>query len=217
MDSRELLPPSKNRKRFAVGAFALLTIPLILYLCLLTTHAYWAWQTSRMLDRVEALRIGDPVASFLRAVRGCSVDRTASGYACAVFGRAWLQKLMRRLPYDWVYRITEFESRVGLRGGYTVVWCSVNHDRIEKIGLLSIVGGRYESLGMEWQIAHRIPVQYDQPELSEDDRRTYMHWSHITSAVSGGGFCDIRDQWQHRERTSCAASQSRMPVLLPRM
>ena len=137
---------------------------------------------------MEALRIGDPATSFLRAMRGCSVEKTASGYACAVFGRAWLQKLMWRLPYDWVYRITEFDSRVGLRGGYTVVWCSVNHDRIEKIGLLSIVGGRYESLGMRWEIADRIPARYDQPELSEDDRRTYMHWFHITSTVSGEGF-----------------------------
>lgn len=45
----------------------------ILYLFLFGMQVYSVWQASRVLDRVEKLRAGDPYTAFQSAIRGCEI------------------------------------------------------------------------------------------------------------------------------------------------
>jgi len=63
-----------RRKLLALTAVVLVGIPLALYLFLFALQAYSVWQASRMLDRLEALRIGDPAQECDRALDGTAPE-----------------------------------------------------------------------------------------------------------------------------------------------
>src|SRR5947209_18801340 len=49
-----------------------------LYLVLLGMQAYSPRQASHLLDRIEALRVGDPAANFDSVIKGFPVKKTSS-------------------------------------------------------------------------------------------------------------------------------------------
>ena len=78
-------------------------------------------------------------------------------------------------------------AHVGLRGRYLSVHARIDQPQIRSMAVTLIVVGRYESLGNMWQIADRVPQQYQKESLGTDDQRTYMAWIHITSIPPGEG------------------------------
>ncbi len=189
MGLSRLLPQSKKLQILVILA-AVASAPIALYGTLLAVHAYQAWRLSRMLNSLEAIRVGDPAASVLQMIRGCTIERIESEYVCQIvdlplqFG--WLQNLMWKLPDAWT--ISDSLDRIGLRGSYLSVSAGIDQEHVQSLSVMLIVVGRYESLGSRWEIADRIPQRYEEASLGPDDRRTYMTWFHITSIPPGEGF-----------------------------
>lgn len=184
------LAHSKPFKAAKSLAAVIVVATVTLYVFLLALNAYSAWQLSKMLDSLEAIHVGDPEKNILQVTEHCTVERSESGYWCQIVDLPlhfeFLQKLTWKLPYAWA--VSEFLGRVGLRGQYLTVSTRIENGHIQKVSLLLIVIGRYESLDNKWEIADRIPPQYDGRSLNALDRRTYMSWFHITSVPSGEGF-----------------------------
>lgn len=163
-----------------------------LYGVLLGMQIYSARQASQLLDQVEAIRTGAPYADFERAIRDCRFEHTASSDACELragayrFDRLWA--LVWKLPDEWSKRILRLSSRAGLRYWRLNVLASRENDRVRTVSLGLFVVGRYEALGTGWLLADTIRPGYQPFTKTADDRRTYLHWYHITSVPSGEGF-----------------------------
>lgn len=191
MGLARLLPQSKKLKVLVMLA-AVASAPLALYGTLLALHAYQAWRLSRMLNSLEAIRVGDPAASVLHTIRGgCTIERRESEYVCQIVDLPlqfrWLEGLVWKLPDGW--RISETLDHIGLRGSFLSVSARIDQEHVQSLSVMLIVVGRYESLGSRWEIADRIPQHYyEEASLGPDDRRTYMTWFHITSIPPGEGF-----------------------------
>jgi hypothetical protein len=177
---------------FAVAALVM-ALPA-LYLFLLAAEWDSARKASKMLDRLERVRMDDPAANFEQAVRGCKLQKTSSGDTCIVyvgafrFDTPW--RLIARLPSDWDYKLNEALSRAGLRQWRLAVFSTVHDERIQSITVgFGVVGRDYEALGADWVISDRVPVRYyADRRLSSDQYRTYLSLYHITSVPSGVGF-----------------------------
>jgi len=163
-----------------------------LYVVLLGMQAYSQRQASHLLDRVEALRLGDSEASFDSAVNGFPLKKTSSGTLCTVTSGAYrfaaLWRVIWELPEKPGSSIWTFCNKVGLRYWRLDVMSSAENGRIGDISTYLYVVGRYEALGAEWRIAPTVPSRYDQYLRAPYDQRTYMTWYHITSRPSGEGF-----------------------------
>lgn len=173
-------------------AFAIATV-VVSYLFLLVMEAYSARQASKMLDRLESLRMGDSATQFEQAVRGCGIEKNGADSMCIEtagafrFPLPW--KLFGKLPNDWPYRVTDFLDGTGLRYWRLVADASIHEERIQQLSVHLFVVGRYESLGAHWAISGHIPEQYVKfLKLSGDEQRTYMQWFNITSIPGGEGF-----------------------------
>lgn len=186
------LPESRIGRTFTASATGLLALLAVLYLFLLADQAYLARRCSRILDRLELLRMGDSAEDFDSAVNGCPTEGTNSGRICILTGGAlhfgMAAKLVSDLPDDWGYKVSWFLDRAGLRYWRFVTSDSVQNRRIQSISVGLFVAGRYETLGARWGISEALPVQYDKLELSADQQRTYMGWFNITSVPGGEGF-----------------------------
>jgi len=90
-----------------------------LYLVLLGMQAYSRRQASHLLDRIEALRLGDPEANFDNAVKGLPVKKTSSETLCTVTSGAYrfaaLWRVIWKLPERPGSSIWTFCNRAGLR------------------------------------------------------------------------------------------------------
>src|SRR6266851_545534 len=187
------LPPRSRKGRIVVSVAAVLVaIVSLAYLLLLTEERYSALQASRMLDRLEALRMGDPAADFERAVTGCKVERTDSEYACELISGAYshetLWKVIWQLPESQAYQLSRLLDRAGLRAWRLTASSSIQQGHIQSVSAFLLVVGRYETLGARWRIAQQIPSDYLQADLPSYERRTLFHWFHITSLPPGQGF-----------------------------
>lgn len=161
---------------------------LACYLLLLGMEVYSAWQASRTLDRVEALRIGDSYADFERAVEQCALLTDGSDRFCGVYRIEPLWTLIWKLPGAWPDRIQNLSNHIGLRFWDLKIASSVEDGRIRSISVRLYVVGRYEALGARWWLAAQMPTIYERtPVLNVADRRTHIGWYHITSLPSGEG------------------------------
>jgi len=181
-----ILPRSRTARTFLI----LLAFPLLAYLLLLGFHLYSAWRVARTLDALEALRVGQPVAGFLSAVGSCHIEHQENRYTCAFsavpLAFDWLQNLLWKLPYRNAALASRLLMSAGLRPLYLRVSCDAEDERILAVSTRVFVAGRYETLEAFWSIGQDIPSSYQEMKLSDEDRRTYMGWYHITSFPSGG-------------------------------
>ena len=189
----KLLPQSRKGKVAAVSiGVVVLTLPMF-YLILLAEQRYSAWQASKMLDDLEAIRIGDPAANFERAARGCKIEKTDASCICVVSAGAfrwatpWI--LISKLPYDWTFKLRELLDRAGLSYWRLSAYSTLQDGRIQSVSAGFYVDGRYEMLGASWAISEHVPPRYGLRIMSPDQQRTYLGWYHITSIPrSGEGF-----------------------------
>lgn len=165
---------------------------MVLYLVLLGMEAYSKHRASHLLDRIEALRLGDPKATFESAVKGLPVKNTSSGSLCTVTSGAYrfagLWRVIWQLPGKPGSSFWTFCNRAGLRYWRLDISSSSDDGRIRALWASLYVVGRYESLGAEWRIAPAVPSPYNRNIREPYDQRTYMTWYHITSRPSGEGF-----------------------------
>ncbi len=163
-----------------------------LYLVLLGMQAYSRRQASHLLDRIEALRLGDPETNFDSAVKGLPVKKTSSETLCTVTSGAYrfaaLWRVIWKLPERPGSSIWTFCNRAGLRYWRLDISSSSESGRVRGLWADLYVVGRYEALGAEWRIAPTVPPPYDKRIRDPYDQRTYMTWYHITSRPSGEGF-----------------------------
>jgi hypothetical protein len=181
--------PSRSRKWriFAIALF--IAAPLALYVSTLFMQAYSARQASKMLDALEALRVGDPASSLERAVPECKIEKMVSEYSCETFagwGR-WQWQLLSRLPFASDVRRVELLRRAGIQPWYVSVSSSVREGRIREIRIVAMVVGRGKSLGAEWEIAESIPSRFDKPNRGPDEKRTSIGGFSVTSLPGGCG------------------------------
>jgi len=188
MVSEEGPPRPHKRRIFAIGIASLIAVPLALYVSTLIMQAYSARQASKMLDALEAIRVGDPAWRLERAVPGCKVEEMAD-YRCEIFPgwgrRQWL--LLSKIPTDSYIKAIELLRRFGIQPWYVSVSSSVREGRVQEIRVVAMVVGRHKSLGAEWKIAESIPSPFHEPNLGPDEKRTSIGGFSITSLPGGCG------------------------------
>jgi hypothetical protein len=185
--------PKSGTGRYLVLPLAIWMAAMVAaYLMLLAAEAYSAFDASKILDRVEALRLGSSISDFQRATRPCKIERDAADHVCVLtpvlFRTQYPWVLLWKLPDDWGYWAQRLLDRGGLRYWHIVVSASVHEGRIASIATSAYVVGRYEALGAKWEISDAEPKPWAVTPQTADDRRTMMHWYHITSLPSGEGF-----------------------------
>ena len=175
-----------RRKLLAIAAIVLVCIPVALYAFLFALQAYSVWQASRTLDRLEALRIGDPAEDFDKAVRLCKSGYGVYGLTAGAYRPKYLWDHIYKLPQELADQVPLLASRVGLRWWDLTTSATFQEGKIATVSTRLWVVGRYEMLGAHWQIASTVPSS----ELldASKDIPTYMRWFHITSMPSGEGF-----------------------------
>jgi hypothetical protein len=197
MGARFRFVPKTKTAKLVLGFFVLpFAAAIVFYLLVLGMHIRSSWQASRTLDRLEALRIGDPVSKFLEASRDCpnihaSADETTCRIASGAFRYAWSQALIKTLPERWDWPTREAAWHAGIRDWQLVVTCTSQGQKIHGIDVRFYVVGQYETLGAQWSLAPEIPESWQRhrgDKLSPEDQRTFLHWYHITSMPSGEGF-----------------------------
>jgi|GEM_PF-5902329 hypothetical protein len=190
MASLRLFPKVTWRKLVGMLAVVLLGLPLTVYATLLAGNALSAWRISRVLNRLEKIRVGDPAPILFRTIEGCAVKQSGSEYDCQIYHFPlqfqWLDAAFSKLPnvVTWDERL----GRLGLRKQYLSVCATIDRERVQRIAVGLMVAGRYESMGSQWEIAEHIPERHLDASLSDEDRRTFMNWFHITSFRPGEGF-----------------------------
>lgn len=65
-----------------VSLFAILVIS---YVSTLIAHAVSARRASKVLDALEAIRLGDPASSLERVVPQCTLSQMEEKYRCEIF------------------------------------------------------------------------------------------------------------------------------------
>jgi hypothetical protein len=150
---------------------------------------YSTWQASKVLARLEAIRIGDSQIEFSRAVEGCKIDDGGYSVTAGAYRFELLSKVIQTLPEALSGRVYLLANRAGLRDWRLRTSATVQDGKIDEISTLFMVFGRYEMLGSGWRLASQIPSGYDMYLTNDDERRTHLGWFHITSLpASGEGF-----------------------------
>ena len=163
-------------------------LPLTVYAALLAGNALSAWRISRVLNRLEKIRVGDPAPTLLSTIEGSAIKQRDSEYDCQIYHFQlqfqWLDGAFAKLPDEvtWAERL----RHLGLREQYLSVSATVDRQRVQRISVGLIVAGRYESMGSQWEIAEHIPERHLDASSPDEDHRTFMNC--ITSFRPGEGF-----------------------------
>jgi hypothetical protein len=175
-------------RRTALFAFVgLLGLIAALYVFLLTAQWISVRKAERVLTRLEALRVGDPVSDFQLAVEGCRFEDGVYLIEAGAYRVQPLASAIWKLPQDWADWVFYYANRAGLRAWDLRVSANVSEQKIARVGIFFMVVGRYEMLGTRWNLQPKLPAVYVSLPLKGDDLRTYLHWFHITSFPSGEG------------------------------
>ena len=189
MHDRPPLAPIKLLRRIVcVVCITLLLTPIALYAVLLFLEAYSARQASAALTQLESLKVGDPASSYDSAV---SAFKSEAGVHVLTAGAFRLERL-----WDWMWtfspdcaeRLFYFSSRAGLRWWRLTTSASSHDGKLTRVSVGFMVVGRYEMLGTGWTLSPENPSSYGRRPLTDLDKRTFLHWIHITSMPSGEGF-----------------------------
>ena len=183
-----------HRRSKLAMALVVVAAPFALYVSALTAEAVSARNAARKLDRVEALRLGDPMSDFTQIIGACKLDDPdrATDVGCTITsGAHWFEfpwSLLARLPVERTWPMYRLLEKAGLRSWSLTVCAREEGGRLRSISARFFVVGRYETLGTSWEISEQVPTRRGRTDrLTSDEQRTYFHWYHITSGISGEG------------------------------
>jgi hypothetical protein len=112
-----------------------------------------------MFTSLEAIRLGDLSANFLKAVQDCKIVRVGSQYICRVVALPltfeWLENIRWKLLNGST--MDDRMRHIGLRGRYLSALAGIDQERIHKLSVTVMLEGRYETLATQWEIAERVP------------------------------------------------------------
>ena len=176
-------------RRVALRVVVFLTLqPVLLYLVLFAMEAYSAHQASVALTQLENLRLGDPASSYDRTV---SAFKTEAGVYVLNAGAFRLERL-----WDWMWtsgpdraeKLYYFASRAGLRWWRLTTSAAAENGKLTRVSAGFMVVGHYEMLGTGWNLEASHDLSLGTGRTPTDaDRRTFLHWTAITSMPSGEG------------------------------
>lgn len=191
MGIRKLQPRSLLWRITALVILVPFLCCLLLYLGLLGAEYHSARQASQILEKLEAMRVGDPAVTFERAAEGCSYARMHAEYSCDLVAGAFqfrpLWTLFSRLPPQRSYDFSRFLDHLGLRFWRLYATASAREGLIQEVSAQLTVVGKYEMLGAHWELGQSVPAYHLQPDSGVAEHRTTIHWFHITSVPSGEG------------------------------
>jgi hypothetical protein len=160
------------------------------YISILIAQAVSARRASKMLDALEAIRIGDPASSLERAVPQCTLGQLEKGYSCgilAVGGWYW-QGVLAHIPSEYYLPVIWRLRRLGVQPWYITVDASIPDGRIRSLRLNAFVIAGRKSLGAAWELNENMPQRFiEESSTSADLMRTYIGDYSITSLPGGKG------------------------------
>jgi hypothetical protein len=173
-----------RRKLLALTAVVLVGIPLALYLFLFALQAYSVWQASRMLDRLEALRIGDPAQECDRALDGTAPENGTHTIAAGTYRFVRLTEWAVKVEARLADKAIALADRVGLRSWKLRANCGIKDGHVTGVTAGLMVDGREEILGAGWRLVSAIP---DSLLRHEPDKSvaTSIHFAAIDGPPNG--------------------------------
>ncbi len=173
-----------------VSIGSLFAIIVLLYVSTLFAQAVSARRASKMLDALEALRIGDSALTLERVVPQCTLTQMEEMYRCEVFagwGRWQWQGALARVPTKYSLPVTRGLRRLGIHPWYLSVYATIRDGKIRNLHLLALVISSRVSLGARWELNEKMPNRFISSSPTPDQTRTYIGEFSITSLPGGRG------------------------------
>ena len=144
-------------KLLVLAAVLLLGIPVVLYLFLFTLQAYSVWQASRTLDRLEALRIGDPAEKCDKALEHLQPEDGTHTMGAGAYRFVRLTEWAGRVAPRLAYKGVALADHAGLRTWKLRANCGKKDGHVSGATAGLMVDGREEVLGGGWRLVSAIP------------------------------------------------------------
>jgi len=146
-----------RRKLLVLAAIVLVGIPFGLYVFLFALQAYSVWQASRTLDKLEALRLGDPAENCDRALEHLQPEGDAHVMVGGPYRFARLAEWSLEAAPLLAYKGRALADRVGLRTWKLRANCGTKDGFVSGVTAGVMVDGRQEVLGGGWRLGSAIP------------------------------------------------------------
>jgi hypothetical protein len=169
---------------------SLFAILVMSYISTLIAQAVSARRVSKMLDALEAIRIGDPASSLERAVPQCTLSQMEKKYRCEIFagwGRWQWQGVLAHIPTEHYLPVIWRLRRLGIQPWYITVDASIRDGRIRNLRLDAFVTAGRKSLGAQWELNEKVPQDLIRSNTPTDQTRTFFSAYSITSLPGGEG------------------------------
>lgn len=169
---------------------SLFAILVMSYISTLIAQAVSARRVSKMLDALEAIRIGDPASSLERAVPQCTLSQMEERYRCEIFagwGRWQWQGVLAHIPSEHYLPLIWRLRRLGIQPWYISVDASIRGGRICNLRLFAFVVAGRRSLGAEWELNENMPQRFVESSNTAGQTRTFISGYSITSLPGGKG------------------------------
>jgi hypothetical protein len=173
-----------------LSVVSLFGILVVSYISTLIAHTVSARRVSKMLDTLEAIRIGDPASSLEKAVPQCTLSQMEEKYRCEIFsgwGRWQWQRVLIHIPTEHYLPVIWRLRRLGIQPWYITVDASIRDGRIRNLHLDVFVTAGRKSLGADWKLDENVPPQLIRSNTTADQTRTFINGYSITSLPGGEG------------------------------
>jgi hypothetical protein len=170
-----------------VSLFAILVVS---YISSLIAHAVSARRASKMLNALEAIRIGDPASSLEKAVPQCTLNQMEERYRCEIFagwGRWYWQGVLAHISTEHYLPVIWRLRRWGVQPWYISVDASIRDGQIRSLHLMAFFVAGRKSLGADWELNEHMPQRFMDSSTTADQSRTYISGYSITSLPGGKG------------------------------
>lgn len=174
----------RRTKLLALAAVVLVGIPVVVYVSLFALQLYSGWQGSRTLDRLEALRIGDPEQGCYAALEGTQAADGTHTITAGTYRFVRLTQWASRLDPRLTYRAVELADRAGLRSWKLWANCGTKDGLVSGVAARLMVDGRQEILGGGWRLASAIPDSLLRHEADKSVATT-IHFAAIDGPPNG--------------------------------
>jgi hypothetical protein len=170
------------------SVISLFAILAVFYISTLIAHAASARRASKMLDDLEAIRIGDPASNLEEAVPQCTLSQMEEKYRCEIFagwGRWQWRNVLGHIPTEHYLPVIWRLRRLGIQPWDISVDASIRDGRIRNLRLEAFVVGGRKSLGTQWELNEKVPAQLIRSNMAADQTRTFVA-SYSTTSLPGG-------------------------------
>ena len=168
----------------ALAVVVFIGIPVGLYVFLFTLQAYSVWQASRTLDRLEALRIGEPAQDCERALAHIERKDGTRTMAAGAYRFIWLTEWAWKVEPLLADKGIALADRAGLRTWKLSANCSIRDGRVFGVAAGLVVDGHEEVLGGGWRLISAIPDDLLRHEANKSVA-TSVHFAAIDGPPNG--------------------------------